>query len=140
MLQLPPSKIISISSCISLYTSWALVGDGLPDLFAEGAAIGHPDLSIKNLAISSEGFLIATVSPPQLTTSLTLSLFLKIIVNGPGHKLSINFFWSSVISDDKFFTISSLVTCKINGLSLFLLFTSNIFLQASSSNPFAPNP
>lgn len=75
MLQLPPSKIISISSCISLYTSWALVGDGLPDLFAEGAAIGHPDLSIKNLAISSEGFLIATVSPPQLTTSLTLSLF-----------------------------------------------------------------
>ena len=78
MLQLPPSKIISISPCISLYTSCALVGDGLPDLFADGAAIGQFDLSIKNLAISSDGFLIATVFPPQWTWPQIIHQFLLI--------------------------------------------------------------
>ena len=57
-----------------------------PEIFAEGAAMGTPHCSIKLLAISLLGILIATVSSPQLTTSGIISFFFITTVSGPGQK------------------------------------------------------
>ena len=38
----PPSTIAGIKPCKSSQTCKAVVGEGFPDLFAEGAAIGRP--------------------------------------------------------------------------------------------------
>ena len=62
----PPSIIISILPFISSNTWLAFVGEGLPEVFALGAAIGTPAASIRALAISLPGSLTATVSRPPL--------------------------------------------------------------------------
>ena len=51
---------------ISKKTSAALVGDGLPEIFADGAAIGVFAVAISLFAILSDGYLTATVSPPAV--------------------------------------------------------------------------
>ena len=61
-----------------------MVGDGLPEVFALGAAIGTPDSFIIALAILLSGSLTATVSSPPLVASGTIFLFFKTTVIGPG--------------------------------------------------------
>src|SRR5699024_4587993 len=80
----PPSIIISILPERSALTWSAAVGLGFPEVFAEGAAIVVLLLLISSKAIGWSGILIATVSKPPDITSGTISLFLNIIVKGPG--------------------------------------------------------
>jgi hypothetical protein len=80
--------IASILPSRSSVTCEALVGLGLTDVFAEGAARGKPQRLIIALAISSEGILTATVSrPPQISSGI-ISLLGRIIVRGPGQNFS----------------------------------------------------
>ena len=48
------------------------MGEGIPDLFAEGAAMGTPEISISLFAILLAGHLTATVSRPAVTESGTI--------------------------------------------------------------------
>ena len=96
--QSPPSIIASILPIISSITYFALVGLGKPDVFALGAAIGHPLAFISACAVSFIGIRTATVSSPPETVLPTLSLFGKIIVSGPGKNASISAFAFGVTS------------------------------------------
>ena len=86
--QLPPSTIASTRPIRSSIQCCAVVGLGLPDKLAEGAAIGLPLRRISSLAIRLLGKRIATVSSPPETTSGTCSVFGRTIVNGPGQNSS----------------------------------------------------
>ena len=85
----------------SSITCSTLVGDGLPDKFAEGAATGKSTAFKIAWAISLLGSLIATVSSPPVASSGIRSDLLKIIVRGPGQNFSIHFFATSGISATK---------------------------------------
>ena len=69
---------------MSFITCAAVVGLGLPDVFALGAASGKPHFLIISCAIGWDGILIATVSSPAQTSFGIISLFGSIIVSGPG--------------------------------------------------------
>ena len=62
----PPSITMSILPSRSSMTCEALVGLGLPDELALGAAIGTPEAFISSLAILFEGILTATLSSPPV--------------------------------------------------------------------------
>ena len=96
--QSPPSMIPSILPIISSITYFTLVGDGKPEVFALGAAIGQPLALISLRAISFFGIRTATVSSPPLTTLPTLSDLFKIIVSGAGKNASISAFAFGVTS------------------------------------------
>lgn len=84
--QLPPSRIKFILPFKSSMTCWAVVGDGLPDEFADGPAIGLSVAEIRNLAY----FELGTRNPMVFWPGWTLSAntdFLGTgtrIVSGPG--------------------------------------------------------
>ena len=138
--QSPPSKIAFILPFISSSTCFAVVGLGLPEVFALGAAIGVPADLINNRAISQLGILMPTVSNPPVVFLGTISLAFKMRVIGPGQKASINFFAFSSTSS-AILSISSIsLMCKIKGLSPGLPFAANIFETAFSFNPSAPSP
>ena len=83
---------------MSFMTCWAVVGLGLPDRFADGAASGNPQASIIALAAGLSGIPTATVSSPPLVAAGIMSDFGKIIVSGPGQYFSAIFSASSGIS------------------------------------------
>ena len=56
---------------------------GIPERLAEGAANGQ-ESSIMRRAAGWDGIRTATVDNPALTSFGTASVFLKIMVNGPG--------------------------------------------------------
>ena len=89
---------ISIRPFISLYTCSALVGLGLPERLALGAAIGVLQSRINSLASSSSGIRTATVSSPAVVSKGMPSFFLRIKVMGPGQNLSISLLASSETS------------------------------------------
>ena len=60
------------------------MGLGLPEIFAEGAAIGNPKYFITFLMVGWEGNRIATVPKPPEEVLGTYLLLGKITVNGPG--------------------------------------------------------
>ena len=88
----PPSRTISILPFISSITCAAVVGEGLPDRLALGAAINTPESFISFKAPGWDGIRIATVLSPPVVVSGTTDLFLNIMVRGPGQKASINSF------------------------------------------------
>ena len=106
--QSSPQIIPSILPYRSCITCSAVVGLGLPEIFALGAAIGQPDSLISVLATSLEGSLTPTVSSPPVVTSGTMSFRLTIIVIGPGQNASIKARISLLISSVSF--ASSLVS------------------------------
>ena len=57
----------------------------LPDLFAEGAAIGFPNSCINLLAIMLFGHLKAMVSSFAVAASTTFDFFFTIMVKGPAN-------------------------------------------------------
>ena len=113
----PPSRIMSIFPSRSKATWDALVGLGLPDALALGAAMGRPAARISAMATGCEGKRTATVSSPPVTESGTISVFGKIMVNGPGQKASISFCAAAGIS--RTMGRNSLIweICRIKGLS-----------------------
>ena len=84
----PPSIIAGILPFISLKTCPAVVGEGLPERLADGAAIGKPHFFITALAVLWLGILIPTVSSPPLVTSGMISLLGSIMVSGPAQNSS----------------------------------------------------
>ena len=96
--QSPPSIMASILPHISSITYFAFVGEGSPDVFALGAATGHPDALINARAVSFSGIRTATVSSPPDTVLPIFSLFGRMIVNGAGKNSSISACAFGVIS------------------------------------------
>ena len=68
---LSPLTIASILPSISSATSSNVVGLGLPEMLALGAAIGTPAASMISAASRRDGHLTATVSSPPVVTSGT---------------------------------------------------------------------
>ena len=67
----------------------ALVGLGLPEIFADGAAMGRPAFFIRASAILFLGIRTATVFKPPVVISGTIFDFLRISVIGPGQNFLI---------------------------------------------------
>ena len=82
----PPSTITSALPLKSRSAYPAFVAEGLPDMFAEGAAIGSPESLISAFATGCEGTLIATLSSPPVTVAGMMSFLGMITVRGPGMK------------------------------------------------------
>jgi hypothetical protein len=74
----------------SLDTCSDVVGLGLPEIFADGAAIGTPVSCINVCAILFSGILTATVLIPPVVIFGTIFDFLSTNVSGPGQNLLIN--------------------------------------------------
>ena len=89
-LQSSPSMMASMRPSMSAMTSLALVGLGLPEMLALGAAIGVSDIVIRSSAALLSGILTATVSRPPVVLSGTSGFFFTTIVSGPGQKFSIS--------------------------------------------------
>ena len=116
------------------------LGLGLPERFALGAAIGTPALSISERAISFSGMRTATVENPPVALLGTVNFALKIIVKGPGQKISIKSFPSWFIPLTRLSKTAWLAICTIMGLSLGLPLASYIRATASLSKAFPPSP
>ena len=136
----PPSTIAAILPFMSSITREALVGLGLPERFADGAASGNPHSSIILLATGFDGNLMPTVSSPPLVTSGILSDLGIIMVNGPGQNLFAHFMAASGTCDAISPIISMLEICTISGLSQGLPLAANIFFTASALKAFAASP
>ncbi|EJW93136.1 hypothetical protein EVA_18757 [gut metagenome] len=72
-----------------------MVGLGLPDRLADGAAKGSPLAVITACATGWLGIRMATVSRPAQTSSATLEPRGIIMVRGPGQNAFASFFASS---------------------------------------------
>ncbi len=66
-----------------------MVGLGLPEIFADGAAMGIPDFFIKSRAILFFGIRTATVLKPPVVIPGTIFDFLRTSVIGPGQNFLI---------------------------------------------------
>ncbi len=75
---------------ISSSTCSDVVGLGLPEIFADGAANGVPVSCINNWAILFSGILIATVLIPPVVIFGTIFDFFRTSVRGPGQNFLIN--------------------------------------------------
>ena len=90
---------------ISCRTASAVVGLGRPDRLALGAAIGTPAMRIISRHTSWAGHLSATRESPPVARSGTRADFSKVMVNGPGQKVSIKVCSKGVICRTKRCTI-----------------------------------
>src|SRR5690554_5905182 len=100
-LQGPSSIIYSTLPIKSFATCKALVGLGLPERLALGAATGTLDVSINFNATGLFGIRTATVSRPAVIISGTAFDLFKIRVRGPGQNASISFLAIMGISKTK---------------------------------------
>src|SRR3989344_4824610 len=82
----------------------------------------------------------AMVGSPPDTTLEIFFLFLKIIVSGPGQKVSISFCSSEEILSVNSDNCSMVAICTMIGLSEGRPLAIKIFRTASSLKTFAPNP
>ena len=89
--QLPPSRISGMRPSISTSTWCAVVGLGLPERFALGAAIGSLQARRSAAATGCDGIRTATVGRLAATSSGMAGLRGRISVSGPGQKASISF-------------------------------------------------
>ena len=131
--------IASILPSISAKTWRTVVGLGLPERFALGAAIGD-DFAISSCAIGCDGKRIATVESPALTSSGIISDFGITIVSGPGQNFSASFF---ALSENSATSISICLISEIwtiSGLSIGLPFALNILATASPFKASAASP
>lgn len=85
---LTPSRTIGMRPARSSITCAAVVGEGLPDRFADGAANGKPHSSMRARATGWDGMRTAIVAWPAVTASGTIGLRGRSNVKGPGQKAS----------------------------------------------------
>ena len=116
--QSSPLMIASMRPSRSAATSFALVGLGLPDRLALGAAIGQPDRLIRSRAGLESGIRTATVSSPPVVRSGTSGFFLTTMVSGPGQKFSMMATMSELSIGVSWPMSLALAICTIIGLSL----------------------
>ena len=88
----------SIFPSKSSMTCCASVGLGFPEIFALGAAIGHPERRTSSRQEAPRGIRIPTVSRPPVVTFGMISFAGTIMVIGPGQKVFIRISMSSVTS------------------------------------------
>ena len=136
----PPSMMRSIFPSMSCRTCSAIVGLGLPEVLALGAATGTPASRISASAVLLSGIRTATVSSPAVTSSGTAEDRLKMSVSGPGQNASINVRAASGMRVQSCFTSFFFATCRMSGLSPGLPLASKMRRTASPSSPFAPRP
>ena len=84
----PPSRIAAILPSISRRTCSAVVVDGRPEVFADGAASGTPAVRIRSRASGCDGRRMPTVSSPQETSFGMQPPLGTIMVSGPGQNAS----------------------------------------------------
>ena len=118
----------------------AIVGDGLPDVLALGAAINPPPSLIIAAAILLLGIRTATVSSPPVVSSGIRSDLLRIIVSGPGQKAFASLIAASGTSDATLYRSSTCQICTIRGLSDGLPLAAYIFFEESGFLPSPPSP
>ena len=121
-------------------TCCAVVGDGLPERFADGAAIGKPQAEISALATLCDGILMPTVSSPPLVTIGIFSDFGIIMVRGPAQNFSAHFTAGAV----SYPQVPQAEKCQIYALledcRQVCPLRRIIFLTAASSKAFAARP
>ena len=140
MPQLPPSRIPATLPVISSATSCALVGLGLPDTLALGAAMGQPAARMRAAATGWDGIRTATVSSPAVTMSGTSSDRGTTMVRGPGQNVSIRARALAFNPLVKGYICSVSAICRISGLSAGRPLAANIFATAGPFSPSAPRP
>ena len=136
----PPSIIISMASPRSSATCPAVVGLGLPEVLALGAATYPPAARINSCAIRSLGKRTATLSNPPVVSFGTISAFGRIMVNGPGQYFSARILAFSGTSVTILSRSRISAICMINGLSDGLPLAAYIFIDAFGSSAFPPRP
>ena len=114
----------------------AVVGDGLPNMFADGAAIGTFAVSMNFSATAFDGMRIATVSRPVVTRSGTLSDFFNTNVKGPGQKRAASFSASGGTSLASLYRSSIFSICTIRGSSSGRFLASKMPETAFASSAF----
>ena len=84
----PPSNIPSILPSISSIMSAIHVGLGRPEVLPDGAAMGTSAAAMTARVMGWFGQRTTTVSNPPVVRSGTMGFRGKIMVSGPGQKLS----------------------------------------------------
>ena len=113
----PPSRISGMRPARSSSTASAVVGLGLPDVLALGAARGKPAARIRASAASFSGMRTPTVLRPPVMRSGTAARRRSTKVRGPGANAARR---CSAISGTSSATSSSMARCamcRISGLS-----------------------
>eukprot|EP01139_Manchomonas_bermudensis_P005025 Amastigsp_a174555_19.p2 type:complete len:202 gc:universal Amastigsp_a174555_19:697-92(-) len=122
----------------------AVVGEGRPDRFADGAATGTPASSMSRLAMGCDGMRTATDGWPAVTRSGTARDFGSRTVSGPGQKRSSTASRYGIDAHAAASTSSaSALLCAMwtmSGLSLGRCLARKIPSQARASSAFAPSP
>ena len=124
---------------MSSSTCAAVVGLGLVDRFALGAATGTPAAFSIALATGWLGIRMPTVSSPAVTTSGTACFFRHSTVSGPGQKRSMRRSAVSVGSHSASSWERSQM-CTISGLSAGRPFAAKMARTASAFRASAPRP
>ena len=88
----PPSSTAAIFPSMSRMTCAAVVVEGRPEVFAEGAASGTPLSRMSARAIGCDGRRMPTVSRPHETSSGMQPPLGTIMVIGPGQNASASCF------------------------------------------------
>ena len=125
---------------ISVKTSCALVGLGLPERLALGAAKAQPLCSMTARATGWLGMRIPTVSRPAQHSAATSGPRGMMMVRGPGQKAAISSWARSGTSLTRPGSISGPVTWTIRGLSCGRPLATKIFFTASPLRASAAMP
>ena len=125
---------------MSAITWAAVVGLGLPDRLADGAASGRPLAVMSARATGCDGIRIATVPSPALTLAGIRGERGKIMVSGPGQKASASRRAVSGIAVTSGSISSNRAICTINGLSCGRPLASKIRATAASLVASAASP
>ena len=136
----PPSTMAAMRPSKSWATCAAVVGLGLPDRLADGAASGQPLSLMMRRATGCTGNRTARVGSPPDTFAATASDRGKMRVSGPGQNASASF---SAIGDTRVtrgYNCSRSPICTISGLSCGRPLAAKIAATASAFRASAARP
>ena len=136
----PPSRMRGSRPSISVKTSCALVGLGLPERLADGAAKAQPLASMTARATGWLGIRMPTVSRPAQHSAATSGPRGMMMVSGPGQNAAISSWARSGTSLTRPCSISGPVTWTMRGLSCGRPFATKILLTASPLRASAAMP
>ncbi len=136
----PPSTTAAILPFKSSMTCCAVVVEGRPDRFAEGAASGTPAARMIACASGCDGNRIPTVfNPPDVTIGIESCLG-RMIVSGPGQYAFASACAAGGKSAAMSCTVSRCAMCTMSGLSCGRPFASKIRATASGLRASAARP
>ena len=136
----PPSRISGRRPSISVKTSCALVGLGLPERLAEGAAKAQPLCRMMACTTGWLGIRMPTVSRPAQHSAATSGPRGMMMVRGPGQNAAISSWARSGTSLTRPGSMSGPAMWTMRGLSCGRPFATKIFLTASPLRASAAMP